>query len=301
MARKIILLALLILCLIVSGCATEVATEPEEQIETPVEAEPEEEVVNVELTPKTGAVETQGTEEDFQNCRMAYGTLHGIAQNQCIKDNKIYVKDTNKIIDMEWCGMYYDGCNDCLVQEGQLGGCTRKYCKPELMDEPMCKTELSELEGTVVSIDRETAQITFGDQTEKVMLARQFEKVRPNYYVKVKFTDNGLIKTAYNLEVDLDRIEVVDFDSCQLVGEETADALRRCTYEGQTYTEDLEVSEMCERFRGTWLEDTKECERVSEENCDEMGGTFNECASACRNNEENRLCTMQCVLVCEFE
>lgn len=51
---------------------------------------------------------------------------------------------------------------------------------------------------------------------------------------------------------------------------------------------------------GTWIDSAAECEGISEMQCTEQGGTFNECASACRNNPEAELCTLQCVLVCEF-
>lgn len=58
---------------------------------------------------------------------------------------------------------------------------------------------------------------------------------------------------------------------------------------------------VCLSFDGTWIEDTKECEWMPKEQCDSMGGVFNECASACRNEPEAMVCTMQCVLVCDFE
>jgi hypothetical protein len=57
----------------------------------------------------------------------------------------------------------------------------------------------------------------------------------------------------------------------------------------------------CEAAEGTWVGEANECEYISQEKCEELGGTFNECASACRNDPEAEICTMQCVLVCEFE
>jgi hypothetical protein len=59
--------------------------------------------------------------------------------------------------------------------------------------------------------------------------------------------------------------------------------------------------EACESAEGTWIESAQECEGISAEYCQEIGGNFNECASACRNDPDAQICTMQCVLVCEFE
>lgn len=55
----------------------------------------------------------------------------------------------------------------------------------------------------------------------------------------------------------------------------------------------------CISIGGIWT--GYDCEGISEEQCQEIGGTFNECASACRNNPEAEFCTLQCVQVCGFE
>ena len=56
----------------------------------------------------------------------------------------------------------------------------------------------------------------------------------------------------------------------------------------------------CLSFDGNWLPDSKECEGMAKEQCENLGGTFNECASACRNNPKAEVCTQQCVIVCQF-
>lgn len=56
----------------------------------------------------------------------------------------------------------------------------------------------------------------------------------------------------------------------------------------------------CLSFDGNWLTDSNECEGMPKDMCEELGGTYNECASACRNDPEAEMCTMQCVLVCQF-
>lgn len=70
--------------------------------------------------------------------------------------------------------------------------------------------------------------------------------------------------------------------------------------EGFCPTEGPNFGGMCEDVGGKWLFDSYECEGVSKEACDKIGGIHNECASACRNDPEAEICTMQCVLVCQF-
>jgi hypothetical protein len=56
----------------------------------------------------------------------------------------------------------------------------------------------------------------------------------------------------------------------------------------------------CNELEGTWIDIANECEGISEEQCINLGGNYNTCASACRNDPEAIMCTMQCVFVCEF-
>jgi len=64
--------------------------------------------------------------------------------------------------------------------------------------------------------------------------------------------------------------------------------------------EKINLELQCEENKGTWIESANECEGISKEVCTNLGGNFNECASACRNDPDAQMCTMQCVLVCEF-
>ncbi len=56
----------------------------------------------------------------------------------------------------------------------------------------------------------------------------------------------------------------------------------------------------CAREGGKWISEYRECEMVSQAWCEEHMGVFKECESACRHNPKAEICTMQCVLVCEF-
>ena len=61
-----------------------------------------------------------------------------------------------------------------------------------------------------------------------------------------------------------------------------------------------EIEAACIEAEGVFVEEYIECENISEETCTEMGGEFDECASACRHEPEGTICTAQCVLVCSF-
>lgn len=56
--------------------------------------------------------------------------------------------------------------------------------------------------------------------------------------------------------------------------------------------------EICESNKGIWLSEFNECEHIRPEICKNMGGVFDECASACRHQQGERVCTLQCVGVC---
>ena len=56
----------------------------------------------------------------------------------------------------------------------------------------------------------------------------------------------------------------------------------------------------CEDAGGNWLTEHNECEYGDREWCDQAGGMFAECESACRHDSEAEICTMQCVPVCQF-
>jgi eight-cysteine-cluster-containing protein len=72
------------------------------------------------------------------------------------------------------------------------------------------------------------------------------------------------------------------------------------TFEQATETE-RSLAQQCEDAGGTWLDEFNECEYIDETVCAELGGTFDSCASACRNDPEADMCTMQCVPVCSFD
>lgn len=61
------------------------------------------------------------------------------------------------------------------------------------------------------------------------------------------------------------------------------------------------TEEKCTQQKGTWSAQYKECTGIEKAACTAIGGTFNECASACRNDPNAQACILLCVQVCEFK
>lgn len=99
---------------------------------------------------------------------------------------------------------------------------------------------------------------------------------------------------------------VTNFDDCVAAGNPIMESYpRQCSHEGETFTEEIELPDLsddCLSFENSkWLPETNECEGISKDACDDLGGTYNECASACRNDPNAEICTMQCVIVCQLK
>jgi hypothetical protein len=71
--------------------------------------------------------------------------------------------------------------------------------------------------------------------------------------------------------------------------------------EGPCPKSGVELQSECTNAKGNWVIASQECEFVSKEQCDAMNGNFNECSSACRNDPNAEVCTMQCIPVCQFK
>jgi len=60
---------------------------------------------------------------------------------------------------------------------------------------------------------------------------------------------------------------------------------------------------VCEYYDGRWLEQHQECEDLTQNVCEELGGQYQSCASGCRNippRGEPIICAQVCVQVCQF-
>ena len=62
---------------------------------------------------------------------------------------------------------------------------------------------------------------------------------------------------------------------------------------------DQKVAKTCIASGGKWIADTRECEIAKADWCKTRSGTFNRCASACRNTRQE-VCITVCVPVCKL-
>ena len=102
---------------------------------------------------------------------------------------------------------------------------------------------------------------------------------------KTEIIKDGEVKgTTDEIKVVDEKVEIEDGHSLpEMEIKVQAERARNCTESGGIY--DLP---------------NDECLGVSGSMCTDIGGAWNECASACRNNPEAVVCTMQCVQICEF-
>jgi putative hemolysin len=165
----------------------------------------------------------------FQECKQQGGLIIGINNDQCTINNKVFIKESNKIINLEECDAYYDGCNTCMISNNKIMGCTEMYC--ENPKTPKCLKQ---------------------EETNKNLEENNNQEETNNNNEERDFTNSFL-------------------------------------------------KDQCKKNNGTWINEQKECEYISQETCNEFQGTFNECGSACRNNPESVACTMQCVPYCKLD
>lgn len=110
----------------------------------------------------------------------------------------------------------------------------------------------------------------------------------------VKFSNSDIfIKMGYLTEIIENKVlefypELKTFDSTKNINT-------------INFKEEYEKHERnCNDNEGTFNE-FDECLGINQNTCSKIGGKFNSCASACRNNPDAKICTMQCVMVCQFE
>ncbi|MFO7710664.1 MAG: DUF333 domain-containing protein [Candidatus Woesearchaeota archaeon] len=98
-----------------------------------------------------------------------------------------------------------------------------------------------------------------------------------------------------------DECPISSFDECVQAGNPVMESYpRQCEANGEVFVENLSFEERCENlYEGEWLDEHQECEGISENQCQELGGSFDDCASACRHDPDAEICTKQCVFVCE--
>ena len=141
----------------------------------------------------------------------------------------------------------------------------------------------------------EWIEITMGNKTKKI----QYEVVDDVPEIR------KLILKLHEIRKPIES-SIESFEDCVAAGNPVMESHpRQCqTNDGKHFWEEinisLDIASRCTVFGGQWLPEFNECEFISEEQCSEMNGAFKECESACRHDPDAEICTLQCVLVCQF-
>ena len=139
----------------------------------------------------------------------------------------------------------------------------------------------------------EFIEITKGDITKRV----NFEVIGDAPEIK------ELIMALHKIRSPIEA-SIESFEECAAAGNPVMESYpRQCrTEDGKHFTEVIDTmlnyEEQCAGNGGQWLAEFNECEYISESQCSEMNGEYNECESACRHNPDAEICTTQCVPVC---
>ncbi len=64
--------------------------------------------------------------------------------------------------------------------------------------------------------------------------------------------------------------------------------------------ESSDTTSLCESKGGTRNEEHMECSGISDTICEDNGWRHEDCGSACRHDGDAQICTMQCVVYCDF-
>ena len=114
--------------------------------------------------------------------------------------------------------------------------------------------------------------------------------------------DPGMCKAyipSYYYDTNDDTCKEFIWGGCE--GVRPFETINECqTACGVDKEEQKDLQTECESVDGTWIAEYKECEWIDEATCNLLGGTFDECGSACRHEPEATICTMNCVQVCSF-
>jgi len=139
----------------------------------------------------------------------------------------------------------------------------------------------------------EFIEIVKGDITKRI----QFEVVDDAPEIKELILALNKIRGPIEATIE-------SFEDCIAAGNPAMESYpRQCrTSDGKNFVEEIDsmlnLESQCTKYGGQWLAEFSECEYISEDQCSEMNGTFKECESACRHDQDAEICTTQCVQVC---
>jgi putative hemolysin len=140
-SHKIIVILFVFTCLLLFGCTTL----PSSDTNTPVAC-----TMDAKICPDGSAVGRIAPNCDFAPCpdtnrvvggdKDEHGCIHSAGYSWCEEKQKclrIWEEDCNTIQIPKDCISWYDGCNTCGAENGELTMCTLMYC--ETPSKPYCK------------------------------------------------------------------------------------------------------------------------------------------------------------------
>ncbi len=162
------------------------------------------------------------------------------------------------------------------VESGEV----QKNESEDIKEEPTTISS-GETETEVLNLETETEIINKDATLEEERFCRgEWRKIDECEETATEGEVKGETEPVLDNEIIGTEIEIND--EHRLTRSEARDALK-CTGEG-----------------GTYDATAHECTGIDALMCAEIEGTWNECASACRNDPSATLCTMQCVQICEL-
>lgn len=82
-----------------------------------------------------GFVKFGKNEFGYEDCLKNNGYI--LNGEQCSINGKVFIQD-GESINLEKCVSYFDGCNNCIVVDGEIKGCDKRFCTDEIIEEPKC-------------------------------------------------------------------------------------------------------------------------------------------------------------------
>lgn len=210
--------------------------------------------------------------KNFDDCVKNNGNLIGNL-NQCEIEKKVYINNSDKIINLDGCISYYDGCNTCFVNNGNIAGCTLMACPVEAQKEPYCKLYERVNIGQIIKIEDKALHLKTDDIVEVYTFSKNTKLDN--------FKENDVVKIVYNAD-------------------EKNNLVLKSIMMYSKLNEKANEGEFCGGIAGVLCADGLSCKLDG--NYPDAGGVCVRDDTNNNNNENNdRICTMEYMPVCGID